>query len=618
MMSTFSAFSSPLLRRTWTCRACIQSQRRTTTRIPQRQSLWQQRGTRAGQNGFTGGIGTQRAFANESTAANAAAKAAGRSAKSSKRRRQLVLIGGGLVIGTAAVTFNEDARHVYVAAQRSYRVVSTLVLNIRDYRHVLKRDDEPDYNEQLKACHLRCAKRTLRTLEKNGSIFVKLGQHLSSMNYLLPNEWCDTFIPLQDKCPVSSFESIQEMCRQDTGLGLFDFFSEFEERPIGAASLAQVHRATVRETGQKVAVKVQHPALDEWARLDLALTSFSFATLKRWFPEYDLTWLSDEMEQSLPKELDFTLEGKNAMRAREYFSHVREVPVIIPEVLWAKRRLLVMEYVSGFRTDDLKSLDEYGIDRDEVSAALARIFNEMIFGKDAPLHCDPHGGNIAIRHNPARGGKNNFDVILYDHGLYRDIPLPIRRSYAKLWLAVLDADEAGMRKYAYEVAGIKDEHFPLFASAITGRDYTVLAKKENGGGGVMTSRTSEEKKVIGDALGEGLIENLIELLGQVPRVILLILKTNDLTRSLDEGLHTRQGPVRTFLILARYASRTVYEECLDNLGGSILWPTNFLYWLAAWTRYMRVEMQLSGYETYLKFRALLGMRKMEIGDSFRE
>jgi predicted unusual protein kinase regulating ubiquinone biosynthesis (AarF/ABC1/UbiB family) len=108
--------------------------------------------------------------------------------------------------------------------------------SLHSYRHVLQRDDEADYNEQLKACHLRCAKRTLRTLEKNGSIFIKLGQHLSSMNYLLPNEWCDTFIPLQDKCPVSSFESIQEMCRQDTGLELYDFFSEFEEQPIGAAS----------------------------------------------------------------------------------------------------------------------------------------------------------------------------------------------------------------------------------------------------------------------------------------------------------------------------------------------------------------------------------------------
>ncbi|KAI4937177.1 uncharacterized protein J4E92_001906 [Alternaria infectoria] len=615
-MSTLSALTSPLLRRTWTCRACIRSQRHTT---PQRQGLWQQRNTSAGYNAFSTRLGAQRTFASQANeAANATAKAAGRGSKGSKRRRRLLITGGGVAIGAAIVTVNDDAKHAYVAAQRSYRVVATLVLNIRDYRDILKRDDEPDYNEQLKACHLRCAKRTLRTLEKNGSIFIKLGQHLSSMNYLLPNEWCDTFIPLQDQCPISSFESIQDMCRRDTGLELSDFFSEFEERPIGAASLAQVHRATVRETGQKVAVKVQHPALDEWAKLDLALTSFSFTTLKRWFPEYDLTWLSDEMQLSLPQELDFALEGKNAMRAREYFSHVRDVPVVIPKVLWAKRRLLVMEYVSGFRTDDLKSLDEHGIDRDEVSAALARIFNEMIFGRDAPLHCDPHGGNIAIRHNPARGGKSNFDVILYDHGLYRDIPLPLRRNYAKLWLAVLDADEAGMRKYAYEVAGIKEEHFPLFASAITGRDYTVLAKKESGTGGVMTSRTSEEKKVIGDALGDGLIESLIELLGQVPRVILLILKTNDLTRSLDEGLHTRQGPMRTFLILARYASRTVYEESLDNLNGSVLWPSNFLSWLGAWTRHMRVEMQLSGYETYLKLRALLGMQKIEIGDSFRE
>ena len=318
------------------------------------------------------------------------------------------------------------------------------------------------------------------------------------------------------------------MVRKDTGRELSDYFSEFEERPIGAASLAQVHRAIIRETGQKVAVKVQHPALDEWAKLDLALTSFTFQTLKRWFPEYDLTWLSEEMEASLPQELDFALEGRNATRARAYFSHVSSSPVVIPQVMWAKRRILVMDFISGARPDDLEYMDAHGIDRDEVSAALARIFNEMIFGRDAPLHCDPHGGNIAIRHNPTRWGKANFDVVLYDHGLYRDIPMSLRRAYAKLWLAVLDADEPKMRKYAYETAGISDEHFPLFASAITGRDYTVLTKKD---AGVASSRTNEEKKVIGDALGDGLLENLIQLLGQVPRVILLILKTNDLSKS---------------------------------------------------------------------------------------
>lgn len=326
---------------------------------------------------------------------------------------------------------------------------------------------------------------------------------------------------------MSSYHSIKQMVMQDEGTELSDLFSDFEPLPIGAASLAQVHRATLRESGQKVAVKVQHPALDEWAKLDLALTRFTFETLAYWFPEYDLTWLSEEMDKSLPLELDFREEGRNAMRARDYFSHVPSSPVIIPEVLWAKRRILVMQYVSGARPDDLEYLDSHGIDRDEVSAALARIFNEMIFGTNAPLHCDPHGGNIAIRHNPRGNRGQNFDVVLYDHGLYRDIPTQLRRAYAKLWLAVLDADEPRMRRYAFDVAGITDEHFPLFASAITGRDYSVIVNRKKAG--VQSKRDTEEKETITNALGEGMLESIIQLLGKVPRVILLILKTNDLS-----------------------------------------------------------------------------------------
>lgn len=416
----------------------------------------------------------------------------------------------------------------------------------------------------------------------------------SAMNYLLPLEWTTTFIPLQDKCPVSSFESIEAMFELDTGERLSDYFSEFAHEPIGAASLAQVHLAVIKETGQKVAVKVQHPALAEWAGLDLALTRFTFSTLKRFFPEYDLEWLSSEMEFSLPQELDFALEGQNAMRAKEYFSHIHELPLVVPDVIWAKKRILVMENVSGHRPDDLEYLDANGIDRDEVSAALARIFNEMIFGNDAPLHCDPHGGNIAIRKNTTRRGCN-FDVILYDHGLYRDIPIDLRRSYAKLWLAVIDADEPRMRKYAKEVAGINDEQFPLFASAITGRDYSVLKKN------VAMARSVEEKKNMNNALGEGMLQQLVQLLGQVPRIILLILKTNDLTRSLDENLQTRQGPVRTFLILARYCSRTVFEEQVEELKkrGSLLWPRNLVGLLRAWLSYFRVEVKLEAFELWL-------------------
>lgn len=343
------------------------------------------------------------------------------------------------------------------------------------------------------------------------------------MGYLLPLEWTETFIPLQDRCPVSSYESIEAMFLKDTGSTLKETFDSFEESPIGSASLAQVHRAILKESGEDVAVKIQHPSLEEWVPLDMALTKFSFSTLKKFFPEYDLEWLSDEMSISLPQELDFSLEAKNAQKASEYFRHLSKLPLVIPKVRLGQKRILIMEYVSGHRLDDLDYLDENNIDRDDVSAALARVFNEMIFGEGAPLHCDPHGGNIAIRKNDTRRGAN-FDLILYDHGLYRDIPKKLKRDYAKLWLGVINSDEKEMRKYAKEVAKISDEQFPLFASAITGRDYYTATTS------VISTRTEEEREQISQALGDGMLQDLVYLLGHVPRIILLILKTNDLSR----------------------------------------------------------------------------------------
>ena len=351
-------------------------------------------------------------------------------------------------------------------------------------------------------------------------------------------------------------------------------------------------------------MKVQHPELDDWAPLDLSLTRLTFSTLKWAFPEYDLTWLSDEMEVSLPQELNFELEGTNALRTKAYFAKIPSIPLVIPDVLWAQRRIVCMEYMTGHRIDDLPFLDASNISRDEVAASLARIFNTMIFAPDAPLHCDPHGGNIAIVANDKRSYPLNFDIILYDHGLYRVLDRGLQRSYAKLWLAVLDADETRMRQYAKEVAGITDEQFPLFASAITGRDYRVVAE-----GVDRTPRSAEEKEAISDSLGEGMLQQLVQLLGQVPRVILLVLKTNDLTRSLDASLHTTQGPLRSFLILAQYAAHTVWQEQVELLkkSGGVFWPPrNAVQAVKAWIGYARIVGRLAVYEWYLWIRGMIG------------
>ncbi|RVX70268.1 hypothetical protein B0A52_05601 [Exophiala mesophila] len=525
----------------------------------------------------------------------------GRPVRIVRPRKAVYWAAAGSGLGASVLFFGDDIKHGWRAAERTGRVVTALAVNINDYRVTLKQQlDDPDEEARLlKDCHQRCADRTLKVLEKNGSIFIKLGQHLSSMGYLLPTEWTETFIPLQDKCPVSSYDSIEDMFLKDTGHRIEDSFDNFSREPIGAASLAQVHTAYLRGTDQKVAVKVQHPSLEEWVPLDLALTRFTFKTLKKAFPDYDMEWLSSEMDFSLPQELDFALEGHNAVQAREYFQKNTSFPLIIPKVISASRRILVMDYITGSRIDSIEYFDKHCISRDEVSATLARIFNTMIFRRGAPLHCDPHGGNIAVRHNPNRRYPYNFDIILYDHGLYRMIDDKLRQDYANLWLAVIDADEKGMRKYSYEVAGITDDQFPLFASAITGRDYRVLTRKE-----VTTSlRDSKEKEDINEVFGEDLVRKLVQLLGDVPRIILLILKTNDLTRSLDESLGSKQ-PMRPMMILARYASLTVWEGHRDSImaRGSIFNPRNIFDLFKAWLDFVRVELKLFGFERYLSIR----------------
>ncbi|KAK5987286.1 ABC1 familyMCP2-like protein [Cladobotryum mycophilum] len=534
------------------------------------------------------------------------------------RRTGLILFAStGAAATSTVLAFTDEIKGGYEAAERTGRVIVALGVCINDYRTTLNAkatmEDPAEQDKILKACHKRCSERTLRVLEKNGGIFIKLGQHLRH-ELSSPPEWTTTFIPLQDKCPVSSFASIEAMFRKDTKKELWDYFSEFSEEPIGAASLAQVHLATIKDTGRRVAVKVQHPELQAWAPLDLALTKYTFSTLKRFFPEYDLEWLASEMEVSLPKELNFEEEADNARRMKAHFAKIPELPLIIPEVIWAKKRILVMAAESGKRPDDLEYLDKNGIDRDEVSATLARVFNEMIFGDGAPLHCDPHGGNLAIRKNNSRRGLGrgpNFDIILYDHGLYRDIPLPLRRSYAKMWLAVIDGDMGRMKKYAHEVAGISDEDFPLFASAITGRDYSVVSQQ----GSILKTRSSDEESSMSGALQEGLIVDLVQMLGRVPRIILLILKTNDLTRSLDENLHTRQGPIRTFMILARYCSRTVFHEQLESIAesGSLMWPPNAVRVFSAWLGLVRVELKLEVFELWLGIKRMIGLQSLQFG-----
>lgn len=417
-------------------------------------------------------------------------------------------------------------------------------------------DDE--YLNALSKTHKQAAEITLNALRKNGGIYIKLGQHISAMTYLLPFEWTETMICLQSECPESTLEELIEMFENDTGEKFNDYFESFESKPIGVASLAQVHKAKLKENGQEVAVKLQHPSLSKFVPLDVALTQFVFDMMYKVFPDYPLTWLGEEMQESIFVELDFRYEAQNAKKTADYFKDYLKLTALrIPNVYTALPRILVMEFIGGARLDDLKYIDSHNISRSEICGCLAHIFNNMIF-KSGFVHCDPHHGNIAIRWLKKPKNGHNFEIILFDHGLYRTIPNQMKDDYARFWLALIDKQQDQMKIYGKKFAKINDTQFPIFAAAITGRDFDHALN-----GDLEVERSQEEiDKMKTAMMSDGMMLNLMSLLATVPRIVLLILKTNDLVRHLDESLHNPLGQERTFLIMANYCAQTVYIDDL--------------------------------------------------------
>jgi aarF domain-containing kinase len=148
---------------------------------------------------------------------------------------------------------------------------------------------------------------------------------------------------LQDSCPPTDYLALSTLYLHDVGHPLPDDFSYFDPVPLGVASLAQVHRATLRSTGRDVAVKIQHPEVARYSAIDIVTTRFIFDTIQRWFPEISIGWLGEEMEISLPQELDFEKEFANANITRSHFQYIPGSLLKIPDMIWAKKRILVME-----------------------------------------------------------------------------------------------------------------------------------------------------------------------------------------------------------------------------------------------------------------------------------
>ncbi|KAL5528446.1 hypothetical protein ACEPAF_7582 [Sanghuangporus sanghuang] len=493
----------------------------------------------------------------------------------------LLTVGGGFYV---TYKTNKPFRHACLAAVRCARVAHAVVLGAIDYKWTFAKsyDSREKQAQAYSDCHTRSATRVLSALLANGGIFIKLGQHMSSL-YMLPKEWTSTMRPLQDQCYPTPYEGLEGLFLADIGAPIEELFDDFDPTPLGVASLAQVHVARDKRTEQRVAVKLQHPHLAEFCDIDMKTVQVSLRWIKHWFPEFEFTWLGEEMRDNLPKELDFVNEASNAERAARDFEGVR-TSLYIPKVLSASKRVLVMEFIDGGRIDDLEYLAEHNIDRNYVALEVQRIFCRMVH-LNGWFHADPHLGNLLIRPSPKTSkSPYNFEVVLLDHGLYFDIDRELRINYSKLWLSFIAPaslkTNAERRKYAQLVGNVSEDLYPVFETAVTGRvgmdgswDSPEIASGMKRPTSLvdLTPQSEEEMEAIRNAViqKEGLLISVFDVLRRVPRRVLMLLKLNDLVRGLDRSLCTTHSSIRIFLITAQFCNRAVYEDCKQTLIDSV-------------------------------------------------
>jgi predicted unusual protein kinase regulating ubiquinone biosynthesis (AarF/ABC1/UbiB family) len=264
-----------------------------------------------------------------------------------------------------------------------------------------------------------------------GPTFIKLGQLLSTRPDILPREYVEVLSSLQDEVPPAEWAEAQTVLSDDLG-PVDDVFDSFDRDAISGASLGQVYLAEYG--GEKVAVKVRRPGIEELVEADLRVIRWSLPLVQRFIGQgraFSLENLADEFAKTIRQEMDYSREGQMLEEIQENFEgneNIR-IPTVVDEV--SGPRVLTMEYLPGVKITDLATLDEMGIDRTELAERLQRIYLQMIID-DGVFHADPHPGNLAVDDDGA--------VIFYDFGMSGRVDSFIQDKIVEFYIAVANQD----------------------------------------------------------------------------------------------------------------------------------------------------------------------------------
>lgn len=308
-----------------------------------------------------------------------------------------------------------------------------------------------DAEVRPEAARLSAAARFRGMLVELGPTFVKFGQVLSSRPDLLPASWIEELRTLQDAVPPFPLDEVRGQIEASLGRSLEELFAEIDPRPLASASIAQVHKARLKD-GRIVAVKVQRPGIEERVRADLDLLFYLARILEAVVEEtgvYTPVGIIEEFERSIGEELDFFNEARNI---RRFVEANRNRPAFkIPEVFeeLSGRRVLTLEFITGVKiTEACPPHDGPTLARKMVDGAFRQLFEDGFF------HGDPHPGNVLVLPD----GRIGF----LDFGLCGELTPQMRENIVLLVLAVALRDAESAARLIYRV-GIPDQRTNLGA-----------------------------------------------------------------------------------------------------------------------------------------------------------
>jgi predicted unusual protein kinase regulating ubiquinone biosynthesis (AarF/ABC1/UbiB family) len=269
-------------------------------------------------------------------------------------------------------------------------------------------------------------------------LLIKVGQFMSARVDLLPEAYTKTLSQLQDQVPPAAFADIEARIVEELGAAPETLFLSFDRVPVAAASLGQVHRATLRDTARtEVAIKVQYPKIERIVACDVAALQWIVWALQKVFPHIRFDILYDEFSNIVQQELNYIAEGRRAERFRKNFE--KEARVVAPEVIWkyTTRQVLTLTFVTGIKITEVAEMRRAGIDPVAVAELLAECYMIQLL-RHHFFHGDPHPGNISVQPGPR--------LVFVDFGLMQEIRPQTYRGVQKMMLAIIDRDVPGIAR----------------------------------------------------------------------------------------------------------------------------------------------------------------------------